>query len=230
MTKADKILDFMADVHFDGKLPDGIDIMNPYRESADIRAICFAFYNKFYSDQQDRILILGINPGRLGAGATGIPFTDTKRLNDKCGVPWSGFSTHEPSSAFMYEMIDAYGGPEVFYRRFYINSVCPLGFVKVIGDKRPVNYNYYDEPKLEEAVRPLIIENIQRQIAIAGRSDVCFCLGSGKNFKYLNNLNEKSGFFGRVVALEHPRFIMQYRQKSKENYVADYLSKFSQYP
>lgn len=29
------------------------------------------FYEKFYSDRNERILILGINPGRFGGGTTG---------------------------------------------------------------------------------------------------------------------------------------------------------------
>jgi hypothetical protein len=30
-----------------------------------------AFYSKYYSDTNERILILGINPGRFGSGTTG---------------------------------------------------------------------------------------------------------------------------------------------------------------
>ena len=31
-----------------------------------------SFYEKFYSDNNERILVLGINPGRFGGGTTGI--------------------------------------------------------------------------------------------------------------------------------------------------------------
>jgi hypothetical protein len=31
-----------------------------------------SFYSKYYSDTNERILILGINPGRFGSGITGI--------------------------------------------------------------------------------------------------------------------------------------------------------------
>lgn len=215
----------MANVHFEGRLPDGIGIMNPYRESADIRLICESFYRKYYNDHKPRTLILGINPGRLGAGATGIPFTDTKRLNCHCGIIWEKFSTHEPSSVFMYTMIDAYGGPEKFYGDFYINSVFPLCFVKSEAGKKAVNYNYYDSPALEQAVRPLILQNLQKQIEIAGKNEICFCLGSGKNYKYLADLNDKFHFFNRIIPLEHPRFIMQYKLRSMDLYIADYIDK-----
>ena len=46
----------------------------------------------------------------------------------------------ELSSVFMYEMINAYGGAELFYKRFYITAVSPLGFVK-----NGRNLNYYDD-------------------------------------------------------------------------------------
>ena len=223
---ADNILDFYADVHYDGSLPDHIKMMNPYRENEDIRILCGLFYRKYYSDQNKRTLILGINPGRLGAGATGIPFTDTKRLNDDCGIKCSNFVTHEPSSVFIYEMIRAFGGPEAFYARFYINSVCPLGFVKVYGNKT-VNYNYYDSKELEAAIRDFIIKNIKKQIELTGNNKLCFCLGTGKNFQFLRKLNDQYGFFGSIIPLEHPRYIMQYKSKIKEQYMADYLEKLN---
>jgi hypothetical protein len=220
----DNILAFFANVHYEGPLPEGISIMNPYRESPIVRELCALFYQKFYADSQPRTLILGINPGRLGGGATGIPFTDTKRLNVDCGIPFSGFTTHEPSSAFIYEMIHAFGGPHLFYSHFYINSACPLGFVQVRGEKM-LNYNYYDSPALEGCVREFMVENIRSQIALAGKSERCYCLGTGKNYQYLSKLNARFHFFEELIPLEHPRYIMQYKQKKKQDYIDDYLQK-----
>lgn len=223
-TVAENILKFYWDVHFDGHLPSQIQVMNPFRESDDIRKLCHRFYEKYYSDQEKRVLILGINPGRLGAGATGIPFTDTKRLNDDCGIHYTIFKTHEPSSAFIYEMIHAFGSPEIFYKKFYINSVCPLGFVS-LNNSKSINYNYYDSRELELRVRDFIIENIKSQIKIAGRTDVCFCLGMGKNYNYLSRLNKQYQFFDKIVPLEHPRYIMQYKNKEKDRYIQEYIQK-----
>jgi hypothetical protein len=227
LTIADKILHFYSNVDFNGALPEGIHMMNPYKESKDIPDLCAQFYQKFYNDEQPRELILGINPGRLGAGATGIPFTDTKRLNEECGIKYDIFSTHEPSSVFIYAMIKAYGGVEKFYQRFYINSVCPLGFIKV-NDRKPINYNYYDSKELESKVSDFIISNIQTQISIARNSEVCYCLGTGKNYQYLNKLNMEHQFFRKVIALEHPRYIMQYKNKYKDDYIAEYIRKFEE--
>jgi hypothetical protein len=227
-TRARRILDFMNHLAFTEKLPDGIKIMNPYSEHAGIAEICNAFYSKFYSDEKPRRLILGINPGRLGAGATGIPFTDTKRLKNVCGISAGELSTHEPSSVFVYDVINAWGGAESFYQTFYINSVCPLGFIIQKGNKF-VNYNYYDDAILERHMRSFIIWNIFKQIEISGMGDVCFCLGTGKNYHYLKKLNESHQFFKEIIPLEHPRYIMQYRSSQKGRYVQEYIEKLKQF-
>src|SRR6185437_1462104 len=98
-------------LHFTGKLPKGISIMNPFKDEV-ANSIATKFYKKFYNDTNRRYLILGINPGRFGGGITGVPFTDPKRLIEKCGIDYKCELKHEPSSVFIYEMIDAFGGVE----------------------------------------------------------------------------------------------------------------------
>ena len=85
-TTADKIISFCFSLDFNGSLPDGISVMNPFRNNPRTMAVVSQFYRKFYTDNKERRLILGINPGRFGAGITGIPFTDTVRLREKCGL------------------------------------------------------------------------------------------------------------------------------------------------
>lgn len=228
MRVSDRILKFLAEVRFEGNLPEGIQIMEPYSSSSDVWQICVSFYQKYYNDAAPRKLILGINPGRLGAGSTGVPFTDTKRLNEACGIEFTKFVTHEPSAVFMYEMMEAFGGVDNFYKQFYINSVFPLGFVKKDG-ARIVNYNYYDSKALLQTVESFIIENIHKQIEISGGLKVCYCIGSGKNYSYLSKLNERFNYFDEIIPLEHPRFIMQYKSKEKTKYIDDYLEKFDRF-
>ena len=222
---ADRIISFLDDLDFSGSLPEGISVMNPFRNNPEVFSVAKQFYHKFYSDNNPRNLILGINPGRFGAGATGIPFTDTVRLKEKCGLSISGLKTHETSSVFMYEMIDRYGGPGKFYRDFFISSVCPLGFTTVSKTGRVINYNYYDSRGLTEAVYGFIIESLTRQLEFAIKSDICFCLGTGKNFSFLTKLNEEYHLFKKIEPLEHPRFIMQYRSKMKQYYIDGYIQK-----
>lgn len=227
-TFADRIIAFNRTLEFKGALPDGIRVMNPFRENPEAVQVSELFYRRFYTDNQPRSLILGINPGRFGAGLTGIPFTDPKRLVEQCSIPYSGAMAHEPSSVYVYEVIAAYGGMERFYQDVYINSVCPLGFTNLNDKGKEVNYNYYDSRALTEAVYDFIVWNMRQQIALGVRTDRCFCFGSGANYQFLNKLNDKFKFFGAVVPLEHPRFIMQYKAKSKQVYVADYLRKLGE--
>jgi hypothetical protein len=227
MTFADKIIRFIEKLTYTGEpLPAGIRIMNPYQESEQAMGISKTFYRKYYNDNNKRHLILGINPGRFGAGLTGVPFTDTKRLVSECQIPYEGKVSHEPSSVFIYEMIHAFGGVEEFYGKLYINSLCPLGFTTVDNKGREKNYNYYDSPALIKATKPYIIENIRKQIDLGVETDVCFCFGTGKNENFLRKLNDEYRFFGKIIALKHPRFIMQYKAKSKQLYIDKYLSAF----
>jgi hypothetical protein len=228
MTFADKLIQFNKQLTYTGApLPAGIRVMNPFRENEQVMGIAEEFYHKFYYDKQPRHIILGINPGRFGGGVTGIPFTDPKRLISECHIDYAGKMTHEPSSVFVYEMIDAYGGVEAFYKNFYINSLCPLGFTSVDKNGKEKNYNYYDSKELIAAVYDFIIENIRKQIALGVKTDVCFCFGTGKNESYLRKLNEKHKFFKQIIALEHPRFIMQYKSATKQFYIDKYINAFN---
>lgn len=221
-TLAQKILDFHFTLNPDMALPDGVQVMNPFAVD-EVRTIASEFYFKYYNDRRRRRMILGINPGRLGAGATGIPFTDTKRLTEVCGIDARGLQTHEPSSVFVYDVIRAFGGAEKFYSGFYINSICPLGFVHRGANGKMVNHNYYDSRELMLAATPFIIASIGRQLEFGIERDVCFLLGSGKNARFFSELNKREKFFENIVPLDHPRFIMQYRLKKKNDYVEKYL-------
>jgi len=222
-TFAEKIISFCRDLDFKGQLPRGISIMNPFKTSPLVFETVSQFYMQFYNDHRSRHLILGINPGRFGAGATGIPFTDTVRLKERCGLSITGLKTHETSSVFIYEMIDKYGGPEKFYGDFYISSVSPLGFVLKRPDGKEVNYNYYDSRELTNAIFDFAVDSIKKQIEFGIERDTCFCLGTGKNFRFLSALNSEYGFFERIEPLEHPRFVMQYRSKEKSFFIKKYL-------
>ena len=227
-TFAARIIAFNKSLKYNGTLPAGIRIMNPFQESPLALAVSSEFYQKYYDDSQPRHLILGINPGRFGSGQTGISFTDPKRLVANCHIDFPGPMTHEPSSAYIYEMIAAFGGEERFYQQFYIHSICPLGFTKIGENGKETNYNYYDSPALLKSVYPFIVENIRKQIEMGFETDVCFCFGTGKNEAFFRKLNEVHQFFKKIVALEHPRYIMQYKSKEKALYIDKYLRAFSE--
>jgi hypothetical protein len=223
---SDEVISFFRNLEYTGSLPSGISIMNPFRENPEIIPVITQFYKKFYSDNKPRHIILGINPGRFGAGVTGIPFTDTKRLKEKCGLIIPGVETFETSSVFVYEMIDAFGGAEKFYSEFFISAVSPLGFTSVGKHGNAINYNYYDSKELTDAVMDFIIENLMKQLEFGIERDVCFCLGTGKNYKFLFKFNSDHKLFDKIIPLEHPRFVMQYRSKQKQQYINKYIEEF----
>lgn len=224
---AERVIAFNETLQLDIPLPDGIRVMNPFVENPQAMAVSSAFYRKYYNDNNHRRLILGINPGRHGAGVTGIPFTDTKRLNEKCGLTIDNLYSHEPSAVFVYEVIEAYGGVEHFYNHFYINSPSPLGFVKANKNGKELNFNYYDSKKLQTLLTDFMVSSIRKHISMGILCDVAFCLGTGKNFTFLNKLNEEHNFFSQLISLEHPRYIMQYKSKEKGFYIEKYIEALS---
>jgi len=207
MTFSERTLKFYKSLHIDALLPDSIEVLNPYKDIEVIES-CKSFYNKYYNDSDGRRIILGINPGRFGAGVTGIPFTDPLRLERECGIANNFKKRSELSSEFIYMLIDQMGGPDHFYKHYFIGAVSPLGFVK---DNK--NFNYYDSIELMRALKPFIIHNLVEQIGLGINSRKCYCLGQGKNFEYLQMINHELSLFDKIIPIPHPRWVMQYKRK-----------------
>ncbi|MEZ4808042.1 MAG: DUF4918 family protein, partial [Flavobacteriales bacterium] len=104
---ADRLLQHVLSFSLnDVALPSGIGVLDPFHgaHAPEVRRIVERFHRTYYTDERPRTLMLGINPGRLGAGSTGLSFTDTKRCESDLGIPVKGLRTHEPSSDFFYRM------------------------------------------------------------------------------------------------------------------------------
>jgi len=214
---AEKAIGFYQNLGIGNPLVDEIEVMNPYLFPP-VGSILDSFFYTYYDDNQPRTGILGINPGRLGAGITGITFTDPVKLDEECGIKNPFKKRPELSSTFIYDVIRTFGGVEAFYGKFFLSAVCPLGFVK--NDK---NLNYYDDRNLENALHDFILSTLRRQIELGLRTDRVICLGEGKNFKYLTRLNKEQLLFGEIIPLPHPRWVMQYRYKQRDIYIKKYL-------
>jgi hypothetical protein len=221
MTFAERLLKFYTDLQINCRLPDGIEVLNPYQEQ-DAFEICKVFYRKYYNDNVKRYLILGINPGRYGAGITGIPFTDPVKLESILGIKNNFPKKPELSADFIHSMIASYGGPAKFFSQFFINSVSPLGFIRA-----GKNLNYYDDPVLKKSLEPFIHNCMQNLLELGIHRNVAFCLGEGENYKYLQRINKEQKFFEEIVPLAHPRFIMQYKRKHISDFMEDYLRKLN---
>ena len=224
-TFAEKVIAFNRQLTFTGDLPDGFKVVNPFHDNPETMEVMQAFYRKYYNDNRKRRFLLGINPGRHGAGVTGIPFTDTKRLESVCGIPMRSAHTHEVSSLFVYDMIEAYGGATRFYRDFYINSPFPLAIIRRKAKGSWINANYYDDPLLFEAVKGFMIDTLKKHILLGLDRTEVFVLGK-KNADFINRLNSEEKLFGKLTVLEHPRYIQQYKSKEKERYIDKYLASF----
>jgi hypothetical protein len=195
--------------------------MHPFLGEETARVVKI-FYEKYYNDNNSRYCIIGINPGRFGGGVTGIPFTDPIRLEKECGIENNWQRKQELSSVFVYDLINAFGGAEAFYGNFYFTAVSPLGFTKA-----GKNLNYYDDKLLAERIVPFAVDCFRTQTAWGLETSVAFCLGEGTNYKFLSKLNDEHKLFNKIVPLSHPRFIMQYKLKTKDVYIDKYLQEFS---
>ena len=165
-TLAEQLFRFYTNLNPPENLPDNILWLYP-QQRQDVLDILEVFLKKYYSDDHERILLLGINPGRYGAGITGINFTAPKQLKEICRIE-NPFSGTELSAEFIYKMIEAYGGVKEFYSNFFIGSVCPLGFVQ-----NGKNLNYYDHKLLLKAIEPFIIKNLTKLISFNINREIC---------------------------------------------------------
>lgn len=221
----DRVIFFNQELVFRGNLPDNFQVINPFIDNPETMVVMSRFYHKYYNDNKQRRLILGINPSRKGAGVTGVPFTDTKRLATVCGIEMKSAHTHEVSSVFVYDMIEAYGGPERFYSDFYINSPFPLAIIRETKDGSWLNANYYDDSLLFEMVKEFMIESLKKHIDLGLDCSEVFVLGK-KNAVFIEKLNREEKMFDKLTVLEHPRYIQQYKSKERDLYIDKYINAF----
>lgn len=218
-TWAKHLFDFYMTLEPPSALPGGIEWLYP-QERPEVKTVLKAFLHKYYNDKEPRKLILGINPGRYGAGVTGVNFTAPKQLTENLSLPHDFKMQSELSAEFIYLMIDAYGGPAAFYSDYFISSVCPFGLIK-----NGKNINYYDDRELSVTLEPFIVSATNHLLKGNFIREQCICIGGEKNYKYLSKLNEKNKWFQNITPLPHPRFIMQYRRKQLREYVDLYIEK-----
>lgn len=227
-TFADKIIKFNQQLQYTGNLPEDFRVLNPYFDNPETLMVMKQFYLKYYNDHHKRKFIIGINPSRHGAGITGVPFTDTKRLKTECGIEMKSAHTHEISSVFMYDMIATFGGVQEFYKQFYINSPFPLAIIRQGKNGKWVNANYYDDNALFNDLKPFMVESLKSHIALGLDINEVFVLGK-KNYRFLEVINREEKLFNKMTAIEHPRYIQQYKSKEKDLFINKYILMLNNY-
>ncbi|WP_345231876.1 SMUG2 DNA glycosylase family protein [Olivibacter ginsenosidimutans] len=222
----EQVIAYNKQLHYKSELPESFAVINPFQQQEETLMVMERFYRKFYADHCHRKFIIGIKPNRHGAGVTGVPFTDTKRLKEVCGIEMKTAYSHEVSSVFIYELIAQYGGAASFFSDFYINSPFPLAIIRRNERDKWVNANYYDNKALFNCVKSFMVTTLKKQLTMEIISDRVYVLGK-KNADFIKQINKEEKLFGEIVVLEHPRFIMQYKSKQKDAFITKYLEAFS---
>ena len=145
------------------------------------------FFEKYCSNGSPSVVLCGINPGRLGAGKTGVPFLDFASLSRML----SNIERRdtERSAKFFYEVIKHFGAKK-FYSTFHVTNISSVGFElagkNVNYDKLPERAMKYihDAFKKEiEAVQPIAIISLSslvhatvKELSLESTIDISTCL------------------------------------------------------
>lgn len=129
-----------------------ITILEGFQENVDLVR---TFYQKYYSRHAERVVLCGINPGRKGAGKTGIPFIDFKGASRL--LPNVKEEDWETSSQFVFSIIERMGS-ENFFKKVYLTNLSWYGFKK---DRK--NVNYYELPF---SIQQYFIKNFIKEMEI----------------------------------------------------------------
>lgn len=214
---------FLCAATIDFELPPGFVSLVPYAD-AEVQRVVNEFCTRYYNGNQKRLALWGINPGRFGAGITGICFTDPVSLSGQLEIPSTLTGRRELSAEFISMVIDEYGGPTAFYRDVYLGALSPIGFVR-----EGKNINFYDDKTLARTIVPFIRYNLQTITSFGLQSSAAILLGSGSLQSYVQKHLSDHFSKMKVLALDHPRFIMQYKRSRVHEYVKRYVDSIAVY-
>lgn len=167
-----------------------------------------AFCQLFYSDAVPRVMICGTNPGRFGAGMTGIPFLDYMSLSQI--IPGIDRQDSEKSASFFFQVVRRFG-VDLFFRTFYVSNFSSVGYLK---DGK--NLNYYDLPP---AALAIVERNFLSEVEAINPTHV-ISLGEAvqRSVKKLLPASVDCS-----LRLPHPSWVTTYRVNDMGRWVARYL-------
>ena len=130
---------------------EGISILPGFIERI---ALVRAFFNRYYGAPGPRVVLCGINPGRLGAGRTGLPFLDFDALGKL--LPGCRERGRERSARFVAEVIGHFGARR-FFDGVYLTNLSWFGFER---EGRNVNVDALPAP-VQREIRASLAEELE---------------------------------------------------------------------
>lgn len=120
------------------------------------------------SNQATRVVLCGINPGKNGAGKTGIPFLDFNSVSQL--LSGIGQDDRERSAQFILSVIKEIGS-ETFFRNVYMTNISWFGFTKEGNNSRyyklpsPLSTTFTDSFIAEmDIVQPKVIVPLSEEV------------------------------------------------------------------
>lgn len=194
---------------------EGISILSNFENNLELIK---QFREKYIIPNKPKIVLCGINPGRYGAGLTGIPFIDFNSL--ACLLPNIQENKSEKSASFIFSIIKEIGIIE-FFKTFYLTNLSCLGFTK--NNK---NYNYDQLNTEAQNVLFAFFCNEMKEIepsAIIPLSEQVEKDLYKMQFKSLLSYDIKI-----LKHLPHPSYITTFKRKYEEDFKIEYNERLSQ--
>ena len=170
------------------------------------------FHEKYVIGNKPHIMLVGINPGRFGAGKTGIPFLDFDSLSKL--LPDIDSNESERSSKFIFDIIEDIG-VEKFYQQCHISNLSWFGFYDLTNIKN-VNYNL-----LPKHIATVLLDNFVEEVKFIDPS-VIIPISDIVNWELTLNLRVK----GKIDTIIENRL---YHPATKYANKADYLKVLNKY-
>ncbi|MEY2342744.1 uracil-DNA glycosylase family protein [Acidithiobacillus sp. IBUN Pt1247-S3] len=184
----------------------GISILQdflPYRSIAE------QFWQQYIPEPLPQTVILGLNPGRLGAGLTGIPLLDFRSLASLFPDGRLPRNDTEPSANFFHRVVQNVGA-EKFYREFYVSNVSAVGYLR---DNKNCNYH-----ELPDAAQRIVEERFVAEMAVVAPKRI---IALGREVEATVQRLFPDGSV-RISHLPHPSWIMTYRLREAQSWVRRY--------
>jgi len=157
------------------------------------------FYEKYYANGYPKTVLCGINPGKNGAGKTGIPFLDFDSLSKL--IDGIEHTDTERSAQFFYDVVQEFG-VEKFYRSFYVTNISWMGYMK-----ENKNVNYY---QLSDPVKEFIYDAFKHEMSVVGPKTIISLSQEVK--KTVNDIFQDSGI-DTATTLPHPNYCVFPKKK-----------------